>query len=328
MNTNPMITNPSNNPPFAFTVIGAASEFGHAFTRHCAANGHTVAALVHSRHEAQDASRHGAHSIIVDTNNVNEMADALRTIDAPVVVNLLTQQSNSLLHDGAYFKDIAKKVLPQTQTLIAAASSASVPFLVHTSYAFLYGSAIGAVETTPLMLPGNQSAIQAAIATETAVVQGDVPYAIARLGYLYGPESKDLHAYITSFKLHRPYFAGPRGTLGNWVHTVDAIAAILLIAEHKAKGEIYNVVDGTPIQFKDVINQLAHLNGFKSPWRIPPQYSFTARLVIKEPQIMLLNESLTVNAAKIRQLGWAPAFPDVRLGLTDIVKSWQTSPAK
>jgi AraC-like DNA-binding protein len=51
-----------------------------------------------------------------------------------------------------------------------------------------------------------------------------VPACVVRVGYLYGPQSADLRAYRTAFRLGRPYWSGPAKALQYHLHQFDAAA--------------------------------------------------------------------------------------------------------
>ncbi|HEY9768073.1 MAG TPA: hypothetical protein V6C71_06130 [Coleofasciculaceae cyanobacterium] len=80
---------------------------------------------------------------------------------------------------------------------------------------------------------------------------------------MYGPQSKDLKKFETSFKLHRPYYAGSENNLANFLHK-----ALVLVVEQQPVGEIFNIVDGTPTSFADFIDNYAMKLGFSKPGHI------------------------------------------------------------
>ena len=90
-----------------------------------------------------------------------------------------------------------------------------------------------------------------------------------RVGYLYGPQSRDLALYETSFKRFRPYYAGPEEHRGNFVHFADAARAAVLAGEKQPANVVVNVVDGTAVSFGTFIDTFAQALGRKKPRRIP-----------------------------------------------------------
>ncbi|MGF1591477.1 MAG: NAD-dependent epimerase/dehydratase family protein [Pleurocapsa sp.] len=155
------------------------------------------------------------------------------------------------------------------------------------------------------------------------MTNGNIPHCILRLGFLYGPQSEDLKKYQTSFKLHRPYYAGPEANLANFLHYEDAAKALVLVVEQQPKGE-FNVVDGTPASFADFIDTYAIKLGYSRPWHIPLFTAPVAKIIIKEPQMEILDRSTTVKSDRIReQLNWSPSYGSFHQGLDQTISVWQ-----
>ena len=158
------------------------------------------------------------------------------------------QKSNTLLHDGDGWRGLDKTLPLQTVALLQAANACGVKFLLHGSYAFLYGTTQDGdgdrvTEATPLPSPGRDRLSDAAIEAEKMVVENkQFPVCIMRIGYLYGPQSRDLALYETSFKRKRPYYAGPRGHCTNFVHFADA-AQVLILASEKQPADVIVLPD-------------------------------------------------------------------------------------
>lgn len=109
---------------------------------------------------------------------------------AAVHFNQSGQHANTLLHDGHGWKDFAQRALAGVRR----ASRADAQLLVHAGFAFICAEPA----KDPL-----RSLAQAMLECEQVALAGPV-----RLGYLYGPSSKDLHAYRSAFRIGRPYWAG------------------------------------------------------------------------------------------------------------------------
>lgn len=100
--------------------------------------------------------------------------------------------------------------MPSTTTaLLKALENIEIKLLVHTSYTFLYGNVKDATEDTALNAPNDDPIFSSAIEVEEQIKKSNIPHCLLRMGFLYGPQSEDLKKYETSFKLKRPYYAGP-----------------------------------------------------------------------------------------------------------------------
>ncbi|MEG4320653.1 MULTISPECIES: NAD-dependent epimerase/dehydratase family protein [unclassified Microcoleus] len=311
----------------SIVITSADSELGQVTVRQFVAQGHKVTGLTQEKDGAAAVHSGGGIAVQTDHSSAVEVRDAILAANADVVVNLTPQKANTLLSDGQDWKGFDKTLSATTGALLTAVKDTDIKLLIHTSYAFLYGNARDATESTPLSVPGDDSIFKMAIATENQVTNSQIPSCVLRLGYLYGPESEDLKLYIKSFKLGRPYFAGPESNLGNWLHFEDAAAALVQVAEQQPRGAIFNVVDGVPVSFADFIDRFAFTLGRKRPGHIPMWLTPLAlALVVTPQQVDLLKLITTVNSDSFRkQFGWSPRYVSYREGLQQTVDTWGAS---
>jgi len=311
----------------SIVITSADTELGQATVRQFVAQGHKVTGLTQDKDGAAAVGSRGGIAVETDPSNAVEVRDAIIAANADVVVNLTPQKANTLLSDGQDWKGFDKTLSTTTGALLTAVKDTDVKLLIHTSYTFLYGNTRDATESTPLSVPGDDAIFKMAIATENQVTNSQVPNCVLRLGYLYGPESEDLKLYIKSFKLGRPYFAGPESNLGNWLHFEDAAAALVQVAEQQPKNAIFNVVDGVPVSFADFIDRFAFTLGRKRPAHIPMWLTPLALVLVVTPQqVDLLKLITTVNSDLFRkQFGWSPRYVSYREGLQQTVDTWGAS---
>src|SRR5581483_7640725 len=143
--------------------------------------------------------------------------------DGAPFVNLALQAANTLLHDGHAWKRLdPDEILASTRRAVEDRQS---PFLVHASCAFL-----GAVEEGGR--PGRRlkPIVDSLRQAEAMVLESGRPACVVRLGYHYGPRSRDLRLYRRAFRLGRPYLAGPARRLQPVIHQADAARALRLAA--------------------------------------------------------------------------------------------------
>ena len=302
-------------------VLSPDTELGREAIAQLASKGHRVTGIGGDA-EPTHLRQQGAAYVKADLTEASELAKAIGTAKPDVVLNLTPQITNTLLHDGQNWKGYGETLPATTTALLQALKNVELKLLVHASYAFLYGNALDATENTPLNLPKNPD-LRSAIEAEEQIGKSSIPQCILRLGFLYGPQSQDLKKYETSFKLHRPYYAGPENNLANFLHYEDAAKALVLVTEQLPVGETYNVVDGKPTSFADFIDNYALKLGYSKPAHIPLFTAPVAKVIIKEPQMEILDRSTTVNSDRIRQqLNWQPTYDNYQVGLDQTIAAW------
>ncbi len=236
---------------------------------------------------------------------------------APVIVNLALQAPNTLLHDGhAWWDEPGAHILASTRRVLSAAGRDRAAFLVHASYAFLEGAEAGA-KVGKRMRP----IVDAAREAERLVLDGAQPACVVRLGYLYGPDWRDLRAYRRAFRLGRPYWAGPRRNLQHHLYCDDAARALLTAAQRRPAGRLTYASDGTPASFADFMDHFAHLVGRSRPLHLPAASRPFVQLVVREPHMEMVEMAATGPAAP-RLPGWRPRVTNYRDGLAEVVRTW------
>ena len=115
------------------------------------------------------------------------------------LINLSLQGPNSLLSDGhAWWRDAPAHIIGSTRRALTEARRTRAGFVVHASWAFL--AAAGAAPEGSWM----RGVADAAEEAEDLVLRSGRRACVVRLGYQYGPESRDLRAYRRAFALGRP----------------------------------------------------------------------------------------------------------------------------
>ncbi len=155
-------------------------------------------------------------------------------------------------------------------------------------------------ETEPVA-PRTPYALTKAAAERLTVRAGGI---VARCFNLVGPGQSDrfaLPAFATQLAAIAKGTQPPILQVGNlsarrdFVHVADGVAALALLAEQGAPGEIYNVASGCAVSIADALDRLIAISGLKVEIQEDP-----TRL---RPVDMPLLEG---NAAKLCALGWVP----------------------
>lgn len=157
---------------------------------------------------------------------------------------------------------------------------------------------------------------------EQLALAAAIPACVLRLGYLYGPASRDLRAYRTAFRLGRPYWAGPRDAPQYHIHEHDARSALLAAAAARCAGRVFYATDARPAPFMAFMDHFAQLVGRRRPLHLPAVSRPLVRFIVREEHMQQVALAMPARAPLPRVPGWKPAFPDYRTGLADVIAAW------
>jgi nucleoside-diphosphate-sugar epimerase len=226
-----------------------------------------------------------------------------------VHVNIAGQEANTLLSDGHAWKGFERIAMAGVRRALRS----DARFLVQASFAFV----VGDPQQDPL-----RTHTEVILECERLVLASTRPACIVRLGYLYGPESRDLQLYRNAFRLGRPYWSGPRDALQYHLHQHDAVAALLAAAQPRNAGKILYATDGRPVSFMQFMDEFAHQIGRSHPLHIPALAAPLMRVIIRKEHMQQAALAMPAKAPKPNVPGWRPRHPDYRKGLAETIASW------
>ncbi|MFN2581374.1 MAG: hypothetical protein ABR498_01370 [Candidatus Dormibacteria bacterium] len=233
-----------------------------------------------------------------------------------MVVNVGLQPPNSLLHDGhRWSKFTSGHVLTVTRDALRQAPRGS--FFVHASYLFA-----GAAEQALAVGDRLQPVVDAALEAEDLVLRAPVAACVVRLGYLYGPGSRDLRSYRRAFLLRRPYWAGPK-VKQRFVHTQDAAQALLLAARRRPVGRVFHAADNQPVPFGTFMDHFARLIGNPLPLHLPRVTRSMSRIVVSEAHMQMVELDSAAVSDRPRPPAFQPRYATYRSGLRQAVEAWR-----
>jgi nucleoside-diphosphate-sugar epimerase len=234
---------------------------------------------------------------------------ARRRAAGSVHFNLAGQHANTLLHDGHAWEGFARSALAGARRALRT----DARLLVHASFAFV----LGRPKADPL-----RSIAETILECERLVLAGPVPACVVRLGYQYGPESRDLELYRRAFRLGRPYWAGSRRALQYHLHLHDAADALLAAAQPRNVGKVLYATDRAPASFMQFMDDFARRMGRRFPLHVPAIATPLIKLIVREEHMQQAALAMPGHAPAPRVPGWRPAFPDYRAGLDQVVAAW------
>jgi nucleoside-diphosphate-sugar epimerase len=223
--------------------------------------------------------------------------------------NIAGQQANTLLHDGHAWRGFARTALAGARRALRT----DADLLVHASFAFVHGCP----DKDPL-----RSIAQTILECESLVLAGPVPACVVRLGYLYGPESRDLLAYRKAFRIGRPYWAGPRMALQHHLHLHDAVNALVKAARVRNAGKVFYATDGTPVAFSQFMDDFARRVGNPLPLHVPRIATALIKFVVREEHMQQVALEMPAPTPVPSVPGWKPRYADYREGLDQTLVAW------
>jgi nucleoside-diphosphate-sugar epimerase len=224
--------------------------------------------------------------------------------------NIAGQHANTLLHDGHAWKGFARAALNGARRALRT----DAHMLVHASFAFV----LGQPQKDPL-----RSIVETILECERLVLSGPVPACVVRLGYLYGPESRDLRAYRAALRVGRPYWAGPPKALQYHLHQHDAVSALLTAARARNVGRILYATDGKPVSFGQFMDDFARRIGNRFPLHVPRIATPFIKVLVSREHMQQAALAMPARAPSPRVPEWRPTFSDYRAGLDQTVEAWK-----
>ncbi len=308
--------------PLTVFLTGASSGLGKTIAAALIKAGHKVFGLVDTTQAAHDLRGLGGVAVYADLHRASELQAVMQLAKADVVINAQPQQFNDAPFARADFDGAA--YVTQCKALTVAAKAVGVKFIVHLSFAWAYGDQHGAVvDETYKPNKSENPTVKAAVDAENAILKGEVPSAVLRLGFVYGGGSAALESLGST--LRRGRFVPLDEAPVNWIHEQDAAEAVRRVAEAMPAGEIFNVVDDTPISTLEFAGQFAQALGLQAPGK---GLQFLARVGLGDFTQNVAKMPVMCSNTKIKSaLGWRPMYPTQKNGIEQALLVWRAAEA-
>ena len=295
-------------------VAGGAGFIGSQFARRLAEAGDSVVVFDKLTYAGNRANLEGVEHVFHEGDIADADAVARAASGCEAIVNFAaeTHVDRSILGPAEF---ILTDVLG-TQVLLDHARHHRLR-LLHVSTDEVYGDialdAAACTEEAPVRPSSPYSASKAGgdLQVLAYVRTYEVDALITRGANTYGPRQypeKFLPLFITNAFDGEPLpVYGDGRQRREWLHVDDHCAAIELVLRNGAGGEVYNI-GGQERENMDVVRRILDLTG-ASP-----------ELVRHDEDRPGHDRRYAVDAAKIRQLGWAPAHSFTASGLAETVE--------
>jgi 2-alkyl-3-oxoalkanoate reductase len=293
-------------------LAGGSGAIGVPIVRALVAGGHRVTALTRSAANETGLRALGATPAVADALD----AEALRRVVVEACPTHVIHQLTALPKGGPRS---ARDLVPTnrlridgTRNLVDAAVAAGAKRFVAGSFALIGGAEFG--------IPADaQPAADAVRSMESQVLdasaRGFFEGIVLRYGLFYGPENSMTQQMIAlARRRFLPTVRGDRGLLP-LIHVDDAASATIAALDHGRAGSIYDIVDDRPVSMSEMVLAIAESAGAPRPFAVP---AWLPRLLAPYMARMMAVRLALSNEKARAELGWRPAHPSIREGLSGV----------
>jgi nucleoside-diphosphate-sugar epimerase len=303
-------------------VAGATGALGIPLTRKLLAGAHEVISLSRTPGKREKLLAFGAEPLIADVMDRTALLNAVDGLRADAVLHEMTALKKiPTRHRDMAATDALREV--GTANLLAAARLMGARRFVTQSFFMGYGYGDWGdkvlTEEDPFAPPG-QGAFERHLAAmrsnERQAFTADGIEGIAlRYGSLYGPGGGTEQMIEMLRRRRLPVPRGGGGTT-SLIYVEDAAAATVAAIERGRPGEAYNVADDEPVSWGEFFGAVAKAFGAPQPREIP-RWVFR---FMPYARAMLMGDHRLSSAKAKRELGWTPAAPTYREGVSRLVE--------
>jgi nucleoside-diphosphate-sugar epimerase len=275
-------------------VIGATGVLGRHLVPRLIERGHAVCATARKEADLDRLKRLGAEAVPADIFDLTSLRAAVVNCDAAIhAATSIPKTSGG--GDWAVNDRIRRE---GTANLIAVCRAERVRRYVQQSVAMLHiaGDARPQTEDDPIAA---YDRIRSAVDMEQAVQASPLDWMILRGGAFYGPGTGRAEAWRSQARGGVLLTPGDGNGFISLIHVADMASAMVAVVERGKPRNVYIAADDQPATWRDLLGYVAALEGAPPPGADGP----------------ILLPSFRVSNAKLKALGWAPAYPSFRAGL-------------
>lgn len=275
-------------------VFGGTGVLGRQVVPRLIERGHAVRVVARAPARAHAAAALGAELCLGDILDVESVERAVAGMD--VALHLATAIPKA---GGVTDWTLNDRIRREgTRHLLAACARAGCRRYLQQSIAFLCGDGDRpADEGAPL---AENAFLQSTHDMEALVRGSSLDWCLVRGGVFYGPDTFE-DGWRSTARAGLLALPGDGAARLSLVHAIDMARAVVLAVEAAASGAIYHAVDDEPVSYRTLFGHIAALTGGPPP------------AAGGEP---FLPGFAAANARIKRELGWTPAYPTYRSGLT------------
>jgi len=296
-------------------IAGATGTLGLPLLAQLNHAGHDVVGIAHTPAGVATLTARGAQALVADVLDRDALLLAVEGMRADAVIHELTALKKAPATFGAMNQTNRLRIEGSANLVEAAQAVGATRFLTQ-SIVFGYGFGdIGDVtEESEFGQPvgdARDAVIEGIASAERQAFAAEGMSGIAlRYGLFYGRDIQTMTRMLDRWSL--PVATTWRGTLA-LVHHDDAAAATVGALERGAAGRAYNIVDDTPVSWRDYVETVSAVTGARAPLALPDGL---LRAVVPYAGLLMTRINMRVsNERAKRELGWSPRYPAVSDGV-------------
>lgn len=305
--------------PLNILITDGTSGVGLSLIRQLVTAGHKVTALATTKNGANQVREAGGLPAFAQTNRAGEIRSAIKMAKTDVLINNVPQTLLETPFEAQYTTNL----LTLAEAITEGMKGTDAKFLVHTSFAFLYGDTHGETvneSASPEAFGGDL--VTHAKRAETAVSLSGIPACILRIGYAYGPYSTSMTKIVNKLRGGRALLTGSGKNFANWVYEDDLAQAYALAAQKQPANQTFNIVDDTPATPADFLKEVASAIGISDSGGMMDL--LTRALVNNKTATELLKFSVKASNDKAKtELGWSPKYASRMEGIEQTLRTWR-----
>jgi nucleoside-diphosphate-sugar epimerase len=295
-------------------LAGGSGAIGVPLVRALVGGGHQVTALTRSAANEPMLRALGAAPAVADALDAEALRRVVVEAHPTHVIHQLTALPKSGPRRARDLVPTNRLRIEGTRNLVDAAVAAGAERFIVGSFALMGGAEFG--------IPADaQEAVDAVRSMESQVLgasaRGVFEGIILRYGLFYGPENGMTQRMIALARRRLlPAVRGDHGLLP-MIHLDDAASATIAALDHGAAGSVYDIVDDHPVSMSDMVRAIAESAGAPRPIAVP---SWLPRLLAPYMARMMAIRLPLSNERARAELGWRPAHPSIREGLSGAMR--------
>lgn len=275
-------------------VIGSTGVLGRHLVPRLIERGHAVCATARRPADLDRLKRLGAEAVAADIFDLVSMRAAVVNCDAAIhAATSIPKPAGG--GDWAVNDRIRRE---GTANLLEACRAERVRRYVQQSVAMLHiaDDSRPQTEDDPI---SPYDRIRSAADMEQLVKESPLDWCIVRGAAFYGPGTGRAEAWRSQARGGVLVTPGDGNGFLSLIHVADMAAALVTVVERGQPRHVYLAADDQPATYRDLLGYVAAMEGAGPPGT--------------GGQTLL--PSFRVSNAKLKALGWAPAYPSFRSGL-------------